>query len=296
MRRLALAVAVPLLLLLAPSAFADEAGDTESVTAEEEEAEPAEAEPEAEASEPEAEETDVEVAEEEAEPEDEEEEESGYELKPIDVWAIDLANRVSLGLNGVLTAPADPVMFSLEGDEVFEGFWMPQVTGRVAGFFAGLFVLPHVQYMTAMYDASLRYLDDQLRALFASLRDTGQLDDTIVVVAADHGESLGEHGIFFDHEGLYEPTVRVPLLVWAPGRVPPGRHDAIVGTTDVAPTILALAGVAIPPAMVGRDLLAGGSEPRDAVSESLGLGNPASTYDQRARRVNALRAFTGKAA
>jgi hypothetical protein len=143
MRSLAVAVAVTLLLLQAPHASADDPGDGEAVPAEVEEA-----------TEPEAEESDVEVAEEEPEPDDEEE--SGYELKPIDVWAIDLFNRVSLGLNGVLTAPADPVMFAVEGDEVFEEFWMPQVTGRVAGFFAGLCQMPYRAMMGA-FDAAFAW-------------------------------------------------------------------------------------------------------------------------------------------
>jgi hypothetical protein len=145
MRRLALAVAVPLLLLLAPSASADEAGAAEGVSTEVEEAEPAEAE----ASEPEAEE-EAEEAEAAAEEED------GYELKPIDIWAIDLANRVSIGLNGVLTAPADPVLFSLEGDEVFADLWMPAVTGRVMGFFAGLCQMPYRAMMGA-FDAAFAW-------------------------------------------------------------------------------------------------------------------------------------------
>jgi hypothetical protein len=151
MRRLALAVAVPLLLLLAPSAFADEAGDAESATTEPDEGGAAEAAAEAEASEPEAEEADV--AEEEPE---ETEEEGGYELKPIDIWAIDLANRVSIGLNGVLTSPADPVMFSIEGDEVFKDLWMPAVTGRVMGFFAGLCQMPYRAMMGA-FDAAFAW-------------------------------------------------------------------------------------------------------------------------------------------
>jgi len=121
----------------------------------------------------------------------------------------------------------------------------------------------------ARYDGEVAYVDGEVGRLVEELDGLGLGRDTVVVVVADHGESLGEHGIFFDHEGLYEPTVRVPLIVWAPGRVPPGRHDELVATTDIAPTILTLAGVAVPPAMVGRDLLAAPGAARDAVSESL---------------------------
>jgi hypothetical protein len=150
MRRLALAVAVPLLLLAAP-AIADDPGDAATTSSEAEETEPEPAD--AEASEPEAEESEPEVADEAAEPEAEA---GGYELKPIDIWAIDLFNRASLGLNGVLTAPADPVMFSLEGDEVFKDLWMPAVTGRVMGFFAGLCQMPY-RVMMGAFDAAFAW-------------------------------------------------------------------------------------------------------------------------------------------
>src|SRR5207237_4625033 len=82
----------------------------------------------------------------------------------------------------------------------------------------------------------------------------------------DHGESLGEHRIYFDHAGLYEPTLRVPLIVWAPGRVPPGRHRETARGLDVAPTVLRLAGLPVPRAMQGRDLF-GSDDPGPIVAE-----------------------------
>jgi len=121
----------------------------------------------------------------------------------------------------------------------------------------------------ARYDGEVSYADREVGRLIDALTDLGLAADTVVVIVADHGESLGEHGIFFDHQGLYEPTVRVPLLVWAPGRVPPARHDGLVSTVDVAPTILRLVGLPVPAAMRGRDLLTGGGAPRDVVSESI---------------------------
>src|SRR5262249_59651935 len=78
------------------------------------------------------------------------------------------------------------------------------------------FVVPNRAYMTAMYDAALRYVDEQLRELFEHLGRLELLDRTVVVVAADHGESLGEHGLYFVHDGLYETTVRVPLALRFP--------------------------------------------------------------------------------
>lgn len=121
----------------------------------------------------------------------------------------------------------------------------------------------------ARYAGEVSYADREVGALVDALAALGLGGDTIVVVVADHGESLGEHGIFFDHEGLYEPTVHVPLIVWAPGRVAPGRHRMLASTLDVAPTILTLAGVPVPGEMDGANLLSPSPEPRDVVTESL---------------------------
>jgi len=121
--------------------------------------------------------------------------------------------------------------------------------------FGTLHALPHRAYMTAMYDASLRYLDDQMRSLFSFLEDRGLLEQTVVVIAADHGESLGEHGVYFAHDGLQEPNVRVPLLLRLPGVRRAGRMDAIVENLDIAPTILEAAGLEVPRSFRGSSLL-----------------------------------------
>jgi len=137
---------------------------------------------------------------------------------------------------------------------------------------AWLRTLSHPVDAYARYAGEVSYADHEVGALVDVLDALGVARDTIVVVVADHGESLGEHGIFFDHQGLYEPTVRVPLVVWAPGRVAPGRHTALASTLDVAPTILALLGIPSPPAMHGRDLLAAGGGAHDVVAESMDRG------------------------
>ncbi|MBW2269834.1 MAG: hypothetical protein JRH16_14775 [Deltaproteobacteria bacterium] len=72
--------------------------------------------------------------------EDDEDEE---ETLPIVAWALDGANRATVGLNGILTAPADPLMFAIDGDEVFESLPSAEYTGRGVGFFAGLFQMPY---------------------------------------------------------------------------------------------------------------------------------------------------------
>ena len=69
------------------------------------------------------------------------------EPHPLVEWAADMGNRSSVGLNGFLTAPADPVMFALDGQEVFEELPGATYTGPVVGFFAGTFQMPYRMLM-----------------------------------------------------------------------------------------------------------------------------------------------------
>ncbi len=66
------------------------------------------------------------------------------------------------------------------------------------------------------YDDCIAYLDEQLGILFETLQARGVLDKTLVVITSDHGEALGEHGLYTHGESLYRPEVRVPLLVMLP--------------------------------------------------------------------------------
>jgi len=107
-----------------------------------------------------------------------------------------------------------------------------------------------------LYDAELRFTDDALGGLLRSLRELGLEGETLVVVTADHGESLGEHHYFFEHGDLgSEPEVHIPLLFRWPGTLPEGRRVAsTVRSIDVAPTILDLAGLPAEPAFRGQTL------------------------------------------
>jgi len=104
------------------------------------------------------------------------------------------------------------------------------------------------------YDAEVAYADAQLSRLLEQLRLSGELDRTIVIVAGDHGEGLGDHGERTHGMLAYDSTLRVPLVVAAPG-VAAAVRDEAVSLADVAPTILRAAGVTPPDAMKGRDLL-----------------------------------------
>ncbi|HEX5720132.1 MAG TPA: sulfatase [Thermoanaerobaculia bacterium] len=99
-----------------------------------------------------------------------------------------------------------------------------------------------------LYDGEVAYLDRQIGRLLGFLESRGLLENTLLVVVADHGESLGEHGILFRHAGLHDTTTHVPLMIRWPGPDRQGRWiEGLVQTIDLFPTILRAAGVAVPP-------------------------------------------------
>ncbi len=105
------------------------------------------------------------------------------------------------------------------------------------------------------YDREIRFVDDTFRDLFATIRSLGLDDETIVIVTSDHGEEFGEHGCQYHGPHLYEEVAHVPLMMWGPG-IPAGRRIAEpVGLLDLLPTILDLAGVAIPRQAMGQTLV-----------------------------------------
>jgi arylsulfatase len=102
-------------------------------------------------------------------------------------------------------------------------------------------------YLNALYDAEVRYLDDRLKELDDALHAEGIIEDTMLVLFGDHGESLTEHDIHWDHCGLYETTVHVPLIIRWPGVIPYGRRvTGLVQQADLFPTVLEAAGIQIP--------------------------------------------------
>ncbi len=111
-------------------------------------------------------------------------------------------------------------------------------------------------FYRAGYDAEVVHVDEQIGRLLAE----GPFSEAIVLFAADHGEGLGERDLWFSHgEHLDEAMLRVPLLLKVPGRAPGVRRD-LVSLLDLAPTLLALAGLPASEHVRGRDLLAAGAE------------------------------------
>jgi choline-sulfatase len=120
------------------------------------------------------------------------------------------------------------------------------------------------------YDAEVAYTDAQLGRLLSGLEANGRLANTIVVVMSDHGEQLGEHREQSHGFFVYDASVQVPLIIAAPGVAPRVVADQ-VRIIDVMPTVLDLAGLAIPAAVQGASLrpaLGGESQPLLAFSES----------------------------
>ncbi len=97
-------------------------------------------------------------------------------------------------------------------------------------------------------------VDDSVGRLLDYLDRTGLADNTIFIYSSDQGFFLGEHG-WYDKRWMYEPSLRTPLIVRAPGVTPAGRTcDALVQNIDLAPTLLEMGGVDVPESMQGRSL------------------------------------------
>ena len=109
------------------------------------------------------------------------------------------------------------------------------------------------------YDGEIAFADAQLGRFFEALRRQGLRERTLIVVASDHGEGLGDHGQAEHGWVVYEEAVRVPLLFSWPGGLRPGSSSALVSLADVAPTLLELVGAAPLPRVAdsgGRSLAA----------------------------------------
>ncbi len=117
--------------------------------------------------------------------------------------------------------------------------WMPGITDS--------------NYVTALYDAETRYLDDHLKHVWEALGSAQ--GETLVLFTADHGEILDDHLGFYDHHGLYEGDVQVPLILIGPN-VPSGkRAGGFVQNTDFVPTFLDMLGVKDVDSTEGKSLL-----------------------------------------
>ncbi len=136
----------------------------------------------------------------------------------------------------------DPVM-SFKPFRDFFASWMPPG-------------IADKDYVIAQYDGAIAYMDACIKTVFTALEAHGIYDETIVVLNGDHGETLYDHDCWFDHHGIYDNTLHVPLIIRYPGRVPANhRVSGFSQHKDLVPTLLELAGIDAGIAFDGKSLL-----------------------------------------
>jgi choline-sulfatase len=127
------------------------------------------------------------------------------------------------------------------------------------------------------YYGAIAYIDDQLGRLMEALRASGFAEDTIVVLTSDHGEMLGERGLWYKMS-FFEGASRVPLVIASPGRFAPRRVGSSVSLVDLLPTLVDISGAdarSLGLALDGRSLaphLGGGAGHDEAIGEYLAEG------------------------
>lgn len=130
-----------------------------------------------------------------------------------------------------ITKPMKPVFDFKPFAEFFKSWMPPGITDA--------------EYVIAQYDGALAYMDACIARLLTRLEELGVAENTLIILNGDHGETLYDHEIFFDHHGLYEPTLHVPLIIVDP-RQPQWAGKRVKGFTlhqDLVPTVLELLGI-----------------------------------------------------
>ena len=111
-------------------------------------------------------------------------------------------------------------------------------------------------YVIAQYDGAIAYMDAAIQSIFTALESHDIFDETIVAVNGDHGETLYEHECWFDHHGLYDNVLHVPLLLRYPPKLAAGKRVAGFNQhKDLVPTLLDLAEIDAGIDFDGRSLL-----------------------------------------
>jgi len=110
--------------------------------------------------------------------------------------------------------------------------------------------------MIGLYDGEINFLDFNLGKLFKKLENLNLLDNTIIIITSDHGESIGERSLWDHGHTLYIEQVHVPLIMYSKNILPEGRIvSSLVQTIDILPTVLDILGIPIPKNISGRSFL-----------------------------------------
>ncbi|MBZ5637579.1 MAG: sulfatase-like hydrolase/transferase [Acidobacteriia bacterium] len=124
------------------------------------------------------------------------------------------------------------------------------------------------RYSKAPYFGDVALADEQIRPVVEALERSRDLAP-IVVFTGDHGESLGEHGEKSHGIFCYESTLRIPLVLWSPGRIPPGSDPRPARHVDILPTVLGALGLSAPAGVPGRSLLGPAGDDASSYFEAL---------------------------
>ncbi len=110
------------------------------------------------------------------------------------------------------------------------------------------------EHFLSQYDGEINYMDHHLGRLFSYLKETNIYENSLIIVVGDHGEAFGEHLALGHRHSLYEPEVRIPLLVKHPEAASKGRRVEAAQPIDILPTALHIVGVPLPAGLDGRSL------------------------------------------
>ncbi len=183
----------------------------------------------------------------------------------IDRWRADRPNLLMVGFIKP-HHPFDPPapwsrMYAPESLSLPPG-WTETVPPQDAAWSRGYFdytAMTEVAFrrVLAMYYASISQIDHHVGRMIDALKARGRYDDTLIVYTSDHGDYMGHHHRALKGNHMYDPLVKVPLILKLPDRAAEGAaSDALVSNVDLAPTLLSAAGCEPPQTMPGIDLLA----------------------------------------
>ena len=110
-------------------------------------------------------------------------------------------------------------------------------------------------FIIALYEAAVAYMDTCIQSMLEKLETLGLAENTVVVFTSDHGETLYDHECWFDHHGMYDCTLTVPLAIKFPGKTPAMRLDDVCQLKDLMPTLLDVLGIKTKIPFNGRNLM-----------------------------------------
>jgi len=110
------------------------------------------------------------------------------------------------------------------------------------------------EHFRNLYKGEVSFMDNELGRLVGFLKECGAYDPSLIVLTADHGESLGEEGMYFTHESLNDANIKIPLIIKPGGNVAGQRRKQAVSLIDVYPTVLGLSGLKWQGEIRGKDL------------------------------------------